>query len=350
MTDKHKEGTLSFIIDKDFETYWPALPDEKLVVLEDSILRDGLRENLVVWKEKNVLLDGHQRKRICDKHGIDIGGKVTYLSFPDSVHAKHWVQTAQVGRRGDAPQFLSICHVLEFESIYREEAKGRMAQGGKIGKGVAPCRTLSEKGRMTAFMARDAAASAHSVERVLYIRKHDPERFRELERLARNGQDIAIHLEHSRVRAAVEADEAKVKIDREALQKIQSSNTVDAFSASVMKYKPPVSAQREAVESIVKNDKTANKNFVEDAIIHHLPKRESIRREDRSGIAQMTDTMNDIAGHMKKAIAGVDTLNELRAKFGDDQYHQAFVAAPELRAAFARFNIAAKSFSNGGSK
>ena len=31
---------------------------------------------------------------------------------------------------GDAPQFLSICHVLEFEPIYREEAKGRMSTGG----------------------------------------------------------------------------------------------------------------------------------------------------------------------------------------------------------------------------
>jgi hypothetical protein len=33
--------------------------------------------------------------------------------------------------RGDAPQFLSICHILEFEPIYREEAKGRTLAGKK---------------------------------------------------------------------------------------------------------------------------------------------------------------------------------------------------------------------------
>ena len=33
-------------------------------------------------------------------------------------------------KRGDAPQFLSICHVLEFEKIYEEEAKRREKMGG----------------------------------------------------------------------------------------------------------------------------------------------------------------------------------------------------------------------------
>jgi len=45
-----------------------------------------------------------------------------------------------------------------------------MAAGGKKhGKGVANGDNL-ETGRMTAFMSRDAAASEHSIQRVLYIR------------------------------------------------------------------------------------------------------------------------------------------------------------------------------------
>jgi len=114
-----------FKIDPAFEHYWPPLPDEKFIILEKSILEEGIRENLVVWKEKNILLDGHQRFVICKKHGIPIDKKITHLSFPDEIHAKHWVHITQAARRGDAPQFLSICHVLEFEPIYREEAKQR---------------------------------------------------------------------------------------------------------------------------------------------------------------------------------------------------------------------------------
>lgn len=73
----------------------------------------------------------------------------------------------------------------QFEPIYREEAKGRMAEGGKKhGKGVANGDNL-ETGRMAYFMARDAVASEHSVQRVLYIKAHDPERFRALSARAR---------------------------------------------------------------------------------------------------------------------------------------------------------------------
>ena len=121
-----------FKIDPAFEHYWPPLPDEKFIILEKSILEEGIRENLVVWKEKNILLDGHQRFVICKKHGIPIDKKITHLSFPDEIHAKHWVHITQAARRGDAPQFLSICHVLEFEPIYREEAKQRKIRKGNL--------------------------------------------------------------------------------------------------------------------------------------------------------------------------------------------------------------------------
>ena len=77
-------------------------------------------------------------------------------------------------RRGDAPQFLSICHVLEFEPIYREEAKGRMMSGKKT-PGINDTEGMA--GRSRVFMARDSAASEMSVQRVLYVKAHDAARF-----------------------------------------------------------------------------------------------------------------------------------------------------------------------------
>ncbi len=75
--------------------------------------------------------------------------------------------------------------MLEFEPIYREEAKGRMMAGKKT-----PCINDTEgSGLSRHFMARDAAASEPSVARVLYIREHDPDRFQRLKRLAESGGD-----------------------------------------------------------------------------------------------------------------------------------------------------------------
>lgn len=77
-----------------------------------------------------------------------------------------------IGGRGDAPQFLSICHVLEFEGLYREEAKGRQRAGqekgravehGKVGSGINDTETT---GRFRTFMARDSGAGEQSVIRV----------------------------------------------------------------------------------------------------------------------------------------------------------------------------------------
>ena len=173
---------MTFKIDPMFERYWPPLPGEKFIILEKSILEEGLRDNLIVWKEKNILLDGHQRLRVLKKHGISFEDRITYLSFTDEIHAKHWVHVTQAARRGDAPQFLSICHVLEFEPIYQEEArlrrlegekKGGLARHGKPAPGINDT-TSSGPDRSRTRMAEDSCAGENSITRVLYIREHDP--------------------------------------------------------------------------------------------------------------------------------------------------------------------------------
>jgi len=96
----------------------------------------------------------------------------------------------QAARRGDAPQFLSICHVLEFEPIYREEAKGRQKEHGGTAPGKhSGINDTEVSGRSRVFMARDSAASEMSVARVLYIKAHDAARFASLKELAEMGED-----------------------------------------------------------------------------------------------------------------------------------------------------------------
>jgi hypothetical protein len=346
-----KEEKMKFKIDPIFEKYWPPLPDEKFIILEKSILDEGLRENLIVWQEKNILLDGHQRLKILQKHKIPFGDRITELSFPDEVHAKHWVHIAQSARRGDAPLFLSIIHVLEFEPIYREEAKKRQADGGtKHGKllqtkGMKSC--LNEAGLSTGFMARDAGAGQSTVEKVLYIQTYNPERFEELKIMAKAGTNARIDQEYAEAYGLKRGKETNVPIDQEALRKFKSAREMRSFANAVVKHKAPVGTQKQAAEAYAKSEEAATDNFIEDAITRRLPKR-SAKEKEKSGLARIKDKMAEIAVHLNKAVAEIRELRDLQSEYGDDLYFRSLAETPEFRAAFGLFIIAAKSFKNGG--
>jgi len=364
---------MKFKLDDTFKHYWPPLPEEKRIILEKSILEEGLRDNLIVWKEKNILLDGHQRLGILTKHGIGYEDRITYLSFPDEVHAKHWVHVTQAARRGDAPQFLSICHVLEFEPIYREEAAARMLSGkgadGSGGRGhkktLVPTGT-EVSGRFTDQMARDAGCkAANSVYRVIYIRGHDAARFDALKELAERGEDydndggpgrgkgnkeISIHLEWSKVKAMVDAKAAGVKLDPATLEKFTSSNTVRDFAETVSKFKPSASVQKTAAEAIISNDDAANKNYVEDAIVRRMPKKKATTEADKPALLQLENSMEKIADGLYSTIGEMKHLQEMRHQpgFGDGLYFRALANATNLRAAFAEWVVMAELINKKG--
>ncbi len=90
-------GREPFFINPVLEAYIHPLSDEEERMLEESILAEGCRDPLVVWREENVLVDGHHRKKICERHGVSY--QVAYRSFPDMDAAKAWMDLNQLGRR-----------------------------------------------------------------------------------------------------------------------------------------------------------------------------------------------------------------------------------------------------------
>ncbi len=75
----------------------PPTPEELETLRSLIVSAKGCRDPLVVWKEKNILLDGHSRLKICRKEGY--GYVVKSISFPDMDAAKIWVLENQCGRR-----------------------------------------------------------------------------------------------------------------------------------------------------------------------------------------------------------------------------------------------------------
>lgn len=78
-----------------------TLNEKSFTELEKMILREGIRDSVVVWKEKNAILDGHNRINIARKHSLPFP-KIE-KSFPDVAAAKKWMIENQLGRRNLTP-------------------------------------------------------------------------------------------------------------------------------------------------------------------------------------------------------------------------------------------------------
>ena len=89
-------GKKKLIIDPEFKALIPPLQQEEYAALEQSILRDGCRDALVVWK--GILVDGHNRYEICNR--TDKGFRTVPLERIDSRDGvMAWMLDNQLARR-----------------------------------------------------------------------------------------------------------------------------------------------------------------------------------------------------------------------------------------------------------
>lgn len=87
-------------VDPGFARLLAPLAPEERTALEQSILAEGCRDALLVWETDDgaLLLDGHNRKDICERHGI----AVRYQDVPgiaDREDAELWIMANQLARR-----------------------------------------------------------------------------------------------------------------------------------------------------------------------------------------------------------------------------------------------------------
>ncbi|NLG05264.1 MAG: hypothetical protein GX567_15805 [Clostridia bacterium] len=85
----------SLIIDEEFKTLLAPLTKEEFEQLEENIMAEGCLEPLVIWN--NILVDGHNRYTICQKHNIPF--RKRYLFFKDRDEVIAWICANQLGRR-----------------------------------------------------------------------------------------------------------------------------------------------------------------------------------------------------------------------------------------------------------
>ena len=110
--------SFDLLVDPEFKTLIPSLAPNELKDLEESILKEGCRDALVVWT--NTLLDGHNRLEICERNGKPY--QIKLISLPNRDAAKIWIINNQFARRNLSPYQRSVL-ALKLEDIYRAKAK-----------------------------------------------------------------------------------------------------------------------------------------------------------------------------------------------------------------------------------
>lgn len=157
----------NIIIHDSLKTFIAPLDKEEFSQLEQNILANGCKDSLVIWQtyenilnssseldeqenenEIFVLIDGHNRYEICQKHGLSFNIVLVHFNTLKEVH--DYMVDLQLGRRNLTPDMISYYRGVRYnrEKKYtaesREKGKGD-GEGEKTSERLAKKFNVSEK-------------------------------------------------------------------------------------------------------------------------------------------------------------------------------------------------------------
>ncbi len=111
----------NLVLLKDIKEFIIPLSDEEFLQLEKNIVTEGCRDPLIVWQKKDelILVDGHNRYKICQKHTIPY--KIKSLDFKDMDEVKLWMVDNQMGRRNLTPDQMSYYRGIKYLALKKKK-------------------------------------------------------------------------------------------------------------------------------------------------------------------------------------------------------------------------------------
>jgi ParB-like chromosome segregation protein Spo0J len=150
-------------INPEFRELIPPLSRDEFAALEASVVAEGCRDAIVVWD--GVIVDGHNRYDICQKHRIEFN--VVEKTFASDDEAKIWIIQNQLSRRNILPQ-VRLELALTLKPLIAARAKER--QGARTDLSNIPQAT----GGMLETreeIAKIAGVSRDTVQKVTVIKR-----------------------------------------------------------------------------------------------------------------------------------------------------------------------------------
>ena len=125
---------MNIVVNEELKAYIDPLTPEEHEALERSILTEGCRDALVLWGD--VLVDGHNRYGICQKHGLPFQTvQNTRFKTIEDVHL--WMIDQHLGRRSIS-DFLRGVLALRKKDIVDERRARALAQTASSDDNDAP--------------------------------------------------------------------------------------------------------------------------------------------------------------------------------------------------------------------
>lgn len=225
-------------IDEDFRKMLPQLAAEELAELEASILSEGIREPLVVWRETGILIDGHNRLKIAGKH--DLPYQTQELAFADREAVRDWIINNQLGRRNLTPEAFALLLGMKYnreklqhggdrksnaqsghlkptsERIAEEHnvSKNTVRRAGKFAEDLEAVEKVAGPEVREAVLRREKPIRRTDVARLAKVAQKDPERAKKAIDAVMQGEKPAtvttrLHREEAQAEAVRESKEAE---------------------------------------------------------------------------------------------------------------------------------------------
>ena len=160
---------MTITINEDLRAYIDPLTDDEYTALERSLLAEGCRDALVLWGD--LLVDGHNRYSICQKHGIPFNTvqNQTFQSM-DDVHL--WMIDNHLGRRSVSDFQRGVLALRKKEIVAARMAQAQTEQPARTSDDANVATSSATKPVLTReAVARTARVSSATLGQIEKIQK-----------------------------------------------------------------------------------------------------------------------------------------------------------------------------------
>ena len=208
----------------------PPLTGEQLAALEADLLKNGCYSPVIV-NEDMVIIDGHNRQRLCEEHGIPY--KMAVFSFEDLLEAKRWAIENQRGRRNLEKWELGKI-ALKLRPDIEAKARENMSVGGQSyrpsevsGEGLTTLSNLPSINTRKE-LADSVGIGEVTMGKVMQIDEHAPSAVKE----ALDSGDLSVNQGYNITRQVQELpEEEREEAAAQAVELLKAKREVQAIDA-----------------------------------------------------------------------------------------------------------------------
>ncbi len=159
---------MTITINEDLRAYIDPLTDDEFAALERSLLAEGCRDALVLWGD--LLVDGHNRYGICQKHGIPFNTmqNTTFQSI-DDVHL--WMIDNHLGRRSVSDFQRGVLALRKKEIVSARLAQAPQQPSAEFAEAGTAAQPVTEPPWTREGLARAARVSSSTLGQIEKIQK-----------------------------------------------------------------------------------------------------------------------------------------------------------------------------------